>query len=50
MDWPTRQRVARGAAEGVAYLHTDCNPKLIHRDIKVGPGELAMVLEFVALL
>lgn len=34
INWPTRQKVARGAAEGVAYLHTDCNPKLIHRDIK----------------
>ncbi|GJP56100.1 hypothetical protein CLOM_g15156 [Closterium sp. NIES-68] len=34
MDWPTRVKVARGAAEGVAYLHTDCKPKLVHRDIK----------------
>ncbi|CAI5993391.1 unnamed protein product [Closterium sp. NIES-65] len=34
MDWHTRMKVARGAAEGIAYMHTDCNPKLIHRDIK----------------
>eukprot|EP00475_Leptophrys_vorax_P022846 TRINITY_DN3108_c0_g1_i1.p1 TRINITY_DN3108_c0_g1~~TRINITY_DN3108_c0_g1_i1.p1 ORF type:complete len:633 (-),score=70.43 TRINITY_DN3108_c0_g1_i1:459-2357(-) len=34
MDWLTRQKVARGAAEGIAYMHTDCNPKLIHRDVK----------------
>ncbi|CAI5493341.1 unnamed protein product [Closterium sp. Naga37s-1] len=34
MDWHSRMKVARGAAEGIAYMHTDCNPKLIHRDIK----------------
>ncbi|CAI7790787.1 unnamed protein product, partial [Closterium sp. NIES-54] len=34
MDWPTRMKVARGAAEGIGYLHTDCKPKLVHRDIK----------------
>nr|BAF79963.1 receptor-like kinase [Closterium ehrenbergii] len=34
IDWSTRQKIARGAAEGIAYMHTDCNPKLIHRDIK----------------
>eukprot|EP00270_Netrium_digitus_P017515 TRINITY_DN643_c0_g2_i1.p1 TRINITY_DN643_c0_g2~~TRINITY_DN643_c0_g2_i1.p1 ORF type:complete len:618 (+),score=200.50 TRINITY_DN643_c0_g2_i1:127-1980(+) len=34
MSWLQRQKVALGAAEGVAYLHNDCNPKIIHRDIK----------------
>eukprot|EP00475_Leptophrys_vorax_P001641 TRINITY_DN10901_c0_g1_i2.p1 TRINITY_DN10901_c0_g1~~TRINITY_DN10901_c0_g1_i2.p1 ORF type:complete len:631 (-),score=52.25 TRINITY_DN10901_c0_g1_i2:135-2027(-) len=34
INWPTRVKVARGAAEGIAYLHTDCKPKLVHRDIK----------------
>ncbi|KAJ0450776.1 putative protein kinase RLK-Pelle-PERK-1 family [Helianthus annuus] len=33
-DWPTRMRVASGAARGIAYLHEDCNPRVIHRDIK----------------
>ena len=26
--------IALGAAEGLAYLHHDCKPKIIHRDIK----------------
>ncbi|KAH9330436.1 hypothetical protein KI387_002544, partial [Taxus chinensis] len=34
MDWPTRLRIAVGAARGIAYLHEDCHPRIIHRDIK----------------
>ncbi|CAL9198799.1 unnamed protein product [Musa hybrid cultivar] len=34
MDWPTRLRVALGSAKGLTYLHEDCQPKIIHRDIK----------------
>ncbi|KAF7833417.1 LRR receptor-like serine/threonine-protein kinase ERL1 [Senna tora] len=34
LDWETRLRIAVGAAEGLAYLHHDCNPRIIHRDIK----------------
>ncbi|KAH6789348.1 Protein kinase superfamily protein [Perilla frutescens var. frutescens] len=34
MDWPTRHRIALGAAKGFAYLHEDCHPRIIHRDIK----------------
>ncbi|XAR55873.1 Non-specific serine/threonine protein kinase [Bertholletia excelsa] len=34
MDWVTRVKVAAGAARGIAYLHEDCHPRIIHRDIK----------------
>lgn len=34
MDWPTRHRIALGSAKGFAYLHEDCHPRIIHRDIK----------------
>ncbi|XP_074573940.1 proline-rich receptor-like protein kinase PERK15 [Curcuma longa] len=34
MEWPTRLKIALGSAKGLAYLHEDCNPKIIHRDIK----------------
>ncbi|KAJ7981918.1 Receptor-like kinase [Quillaja saponaria] len=34
LDWPTRYRIAIGAARGIAYLHHDCIPHIIHRDIK----------------
>ncbi|XP_022717403.1 receptor-like serine/threonine-protein kinase At1g78530 isoform X1 [Durio zibethinus] len=34
LDWPTRYKIALGAARGIAYLHHDCIPHIIHRDIK----------------
>ncbi|OEL37342.1 Receptor protein kinase CLAVATA1 [Dichanthelium oligosanthes] len=34
LDWPRRCKVALGAAKGLMYLHHDCTPAIIHRDIK----------------
>ncbi|GMQ02383.1 hypothetical protein CsSME_00048639 [Camellia sinensis var. sinensis] len=34
LDWDTRLRIALGAAQGLAYLHHDCSPRIIHRDVK----------------
>ncbi|CAN6903442.1 unnamed protein product [Brassica oleracea] len=34
LEWSKRVRIAIGSAKGLAYLHEDCHPKIIHRDIK----------------
>ncbi|KAF7827887.1 proline-rich receptor-like protein kinase PERK9 [Senna tora] len=34
LSWEKRVKIASGAARGIAYLHEDCNPRIIHRDIK----------------
>ncbi|KAF2301219.1 hypothetical protein GH714_020891 [Hevea brasiliensis] len=34
MNWSTRMKIAVGSAKGLAYLHEDCQPKIIHRDVK----------------
>ncbi|XP_042039261.1 LRR receptor-like serine/threonine-protein kinase FEI 1 [Salvia splendens] len=34
LDWEVRLNIIMGAAKGLAYLHHDCSPRIIHRDIK----------------
>ncbi|OEL33457.1 MDIS1-interacting receptor like kinase 1 [Dichanthelium oligosanthes] len=34
VDWVSRYNVAAGVAAGLAYLHHDCRPPVIHRDVK----------------
>ncbi|XP_060185487.1 protein NSP-INTERACTING KINASE 1-like isoform X2 [Lycium barbarum] len=34
LDWGTRKGIALGAARGLLYLHEQCDPKIIHRDVK----------------
>ncbi|KAI5684413.1 hypothetical protein M9H77_05641 [Catharanthus roseus] len=34
LDWPRRFKIAKGAAQGLAYLHHDCVPSIVHRDVK----------------
>ncbi|XP_057456400.1 probable LRR receptor-like serine/threonine-protein kinase At2g16250 [Lotus japonicus] len=34
LDWITRLKIAIGAAEALSYLHHECNPPIVHRDIQ----------------
>ncbi|XP_022896724.1 probable LRR receptor-like serine/threonine-protein kinase At2g16250 [Olea europaea var. sylvestris] len=34
LDWITRLKIAIGAAEGLSYLHHECTPPFVHRDIR----------------
>ncbi|OVA11107.1 Protein kinase domain [Macleaya cordata] len=34
LDWPMRYKIAVDAAEGLSYLHHDCVPPIVHRDVK----------------
>ncbi|XP_042048967.1 protein NSP-INTERACTING KINASE 3-like [Salvia splendens] len=34
LDWSRRKRIALGTARGLVYLHEQCDPKVIHRDVK----------------
>nr|NP_001312919.1 receptor protein kinase CLAVATA1-like precursor [Nicotiana tabacum]AFY06667.1 receptor protein kinase CLAVATA1 [Nicotiana tabacum] len=34
LRWETRYRIAVEAAKGLCYLHHDCSPSIIHRDVK----------------
>lgn len=51
LDWDARYKIILGAAYGLAYLHHDCIPPIIHRDIKannilVGPQFQAFLADF----
>ncbi|KAG5032712.1 hypothetical protein AAZX31_06G222500 [Glycine max] len=34
LKWDARLKIAKGAAHGLAYLHKECEPHIVHRDIK----------------
>lgn len=36
IDWQKLHEIAIGTAKGIAYLHEECQPRIIHYDIKPG--------------
>lgn len=34
LNWNARMKIALGSARGLAYLHHDCSPGIVHRNIK----------------
>ncbi|KAJ9189854.1 hypothetical protein P3X46_001105 [Hevea brasiliensis] len=34
LEWSVRYKISVGTAHGLAYLHHDCDPPILHRDIK----------------
>ncbi|KAF0935649.1 hypothetical protein E2562_035100 [Oryza meyeriana var. granulata] len=34
LDWPRRLKIAKGASQGLSYIHNICKPCIVHRDIK----------------
>ncbi|CAJ1951521.1 unnamed protein product [Sphenostylis stenocarpa] len=34
LDWPKRLQIAIAVAHGLCYMHHDCSPPIVHRDIK----------------
>ncbi|CAK9881336.1 unnamed protein product [Sphagnum jensenii] len=34
LDWPMRHLIALGIARGISFLHTQCNPPIVHGDVK----------------
>lgn len=34
IDWPKRLHTTIGVAQGLCYMHDDCSPHIVHRDVK----------------
>ncbi|GKU89689.1 hypothetical protein SLEP1_g3795 [Rubroshorea leprosula] len=51
LEWELRYRIILEAAQGLAYLHHDCVPPIVHRDIKtnnilIGPNFEPYIADF----
>ncbi|CAN1320825.1 Protein NSP-INTERACTING KINASE 3 [Linum perenne] len=43
LDWGRRKKIALGTARGLLYLHEQCDPKIIHRDVKAVRGTVGHI-------
>jgi len=44
LEWPKRHQIIKGIAQGAKYLHQQCEPCIIHGDLK--PGNILLDSEF----
>ncbi|KAF7836340.1 MDIS1-interacting receptor like kinase 2-like [Senna tora] len=45
LDWPKRVEIVKGVAQALCYMHHDCNPPIVHRDISSNNVLLSRNLE-----
>ncbi|XP_051186656.1 L-type lectin-domain containing receptor kinase IX.2 [Lolium perenne] len=48
LPWPARYKIVKGIGSALVYLHHDCRPYILHRDIK--PGNILLDDEYNAKL
>jgi serine/threonine protein kinase len=48
LPWPARYKIVKGIGSALVYLHHDCDPYILHRDIK--PGNILLDDEYNAKL
>ncbi|KAJ7526690.1 hypothetical protein O6H91_16G018700 [Diphasiastrum complanatum] len=46
LNWPMRHLIALGISRGLAFLHTQCEPYIVHGDVK--PGNIQFDADFEA--
>ena len=46
LNWPMRHLIALGVAQGLSFLHTHCDPPIIHGDVK--PNNVQFDADFEA--
>ncbi|RWR96565.1 LOW QUALITY PROTEIN: MDIS1-interacting receptor like kinase 2-like protein [Cinnamomum micranthum f. kanehirae] len=46
LDWIKRTKVVKGVADALSYMHHDCNPPIVHRDLSC--NNILLDMEFEA--